>query len=295
MLGLIAINWLIIADQSQHGIEDPDCLLLADLHSDAVDYPKSGMPVSVKKIPRTKFKQRPDFQAPETLSTKNSPDFYPSQRAIGKLFRKIDLPHLETEVPVSRQERRRIREGRGGNSGDVDRLTRSLANTHVQDNPLLETMEEHVNEYIPTTLRPDQETRIHIAQMFKRYCSEFTNLLASHTLSNAKTALLSEEEAIIGTIAQKTSQPRKRKELMASLREKTDTLVKGVREELAGDDDVTAYDSLQQAWAALELAISEPKKTVGAQSFAWVALGVIFDAIKEIEDEKRSRTGYLKL
>lgn len=39
VLGLIAINWLIIADQSEKGIFDPDCLTLSQLHSDAVDYP----------------------------------------------------------------------------------------------------------------------------------------------------------------------------------------------------------------------------------------------------------------
>lgn len=37
VLGMIAINWLIIADQK--GIFDADCLKLSQLHSDAVDYP----------------------------------------------------------------------------------------------------------------------------------------------------------------------------------------------------------------------------------------------------------------
>jgi len=49
VLGVIAINWLIIADQSSLGVFDPDCLKLSELHSDAVDYPKSGQPVSLKK------------------------------------------------------------------------------------------------------------------------------------------------------------------------------------------------------------------------------------------------------
>lgn len=52
VLGIIAINWLIIADQSPRGIFDQDCTTLSQLHSDAVDYPKSGQPVALKKIPK---------------------------------------------------------------------------------------------------------------------------------------------------------------------------------------------------------------------------------------------------
>jgi RNA-dependent RNA polymerase len=83
VLGLVAINWLIIADQSQQGIEDSDCLQLAQLHSDSVDYPKSGTAVSQKAIPKLKFRAKPDWNAPETI-TKDNARYYESQRAIGK-------------------------------------------------------------------------------------------------------------------------------------------------------------------------------------------------------------------
>ena len=72
MVGIIAINWLIIADQSDHNIFDQDCMTLSQLHSDAVDYQKvsrimisiccgtdsllqSGTPVALDRIPRLKF------------------------------------------------------------------------------------------------------------------------------------------------------------------------------------------------------------------------------------------------
>jgi RNA-dependent RNA polymerase len=83
VLGLVAINWLIIADQSSDGIVDPDCLLLAQLHSDSVDYAKSGTPVAQQAIPKLKFRAKPDWNAPETL-TKDNARYYESQRAIGK-------------------------------------------------------------------------------------------------------------------------------------------------------------------------------------------------------------------
>jgi hypothetical protein len=41
-LGVVSINWLLIADHSPSGILDPDCMKLAVLHSAAVDYPKTG-------------------------------------------------------------------------------------------------------------------------------------------------------------------------------------------------------------------------------------------------------------
>jgi RNA-dependent RNA polymerase len=40
------MNWLIIADLSQDG---EDCITLANLHSNTVDYPKSGQPVPLEE------------------------------------------------------------------------------------------------------------------------------------------------------------------------------------------------------------------------------------------------------
>ena len=45
-LGRIANLHKILADQRPSGVLDPDCLTLAELHSDAVDFSKSGIPVS---------------------------------------------------------------------------------------------------------------------------------------------------------------------------------------------------------------------------------------------------------
>jgi RNA dependent RNA polymerase len=94
VLGIVAMNWMIIADQSPLGILDPDCMTLATLHSDAVDYPKSGQPVSIKKIPKLKFPEKPDWNAPETIASASS-RFYKSRTALGRLFRAIKLPAVQ--------------------------------------------------------------------------------------------------------------------------------------------------------------------------------------------------------
>ena len=46
-LGLIATLHQILADQKDEGTFDQDCLLLASLHSTAVDFPKTGIPVNL--------------------------------------------------------------------------------------------------------------------------------------------------------------------------------------------------------------------------------------------------------
>lgn len=289
MLGIIAINWLIIADQSRDlGIMDQDCMKLAELHSDAVDYPKSGQPVALNKIPKLKFKTKPDWNAPETVNTNNA-DYYESQRAIGKLFRAIELPAIQ-HSHKPRHGRQRRRAGTGG----IAQLTRLLDDVAFADDPVHMAIEDRVFEFLP----PDQPayltpgTEEHVEEIFGQYSSELRSICAVNTLSQARSASLREEEAMIGTIIQQTSQPRKRKDMMAKLREQTDILVRGVREGLAGDDEMLPEESLERAWLAWQLSIKE-RQCFGAHSFGWVALGAIFEAIKEIEaaqlEESRSR------
>jgi len=257
-----------------------------------VDYPKSGQPVALNAIPRLRFKRKPDWNAPETLSPDSAGKYVKSQRAIGRLFRAIDLPPVQTKPQLSRIQRRMIMEGHGL---DVDELVDTFSDfalSDAGDDPVFSAVQHHVHGFISTTSIPSRETTDNIALIFGRYSSQLQGICAANTLSHSQFAMLSEEEAIIGTIAQKTSQPRKRKELMAKLREQTDWLVKGIREEFAGDDESTHEEHLERAWLSYKLAMAE-RQTFGATSFAFVALGGIFEAIKEIEDadkeESRSR------
>ncbi|KAJ7169576.1 RNA-directed RNA polymerase 2 [Mycena filopes] len=273
-LGLVATNWLLIADQSKRFIFDSDCMKLASLHSDAVDYPKTGRPVAITTIPKPKSNLRPDWHAPEV--TANMDDFYQSSRAIGKLFRAIDLPQVQPAT-LSQFERRMIREGRM-RPPEVDDLAETLSSLDLDDDPMVLAIQGQVARFIRTTARPPEIVE-YIAQIFNRYASELQGICVAHTLSHGKTAILSQEEVVVGTIVAKTSQPRRRVELIASMREKSDYLVRGVKEDL------------QRAWLAFELAVQlagGEQQTFGALSFMWVALGAILDAIKELEDEEKA-------
>ncbi|PYH92297.1 rna-dependent rna polymerase [Aspergillus ellipticus CBS 707.79] len=112
-LGVIAIKHMILADQEDDGISHPDCQKLAQLHSTAVDFSKTGIPVQLNEIPRSN-NFRPDFLAPgpqayihnksEILldqyivqSAYDEDDdvepirkYYRSEKILGKLYRAID-------------------------------------------------------------------------------------------------------------------------------------------------------------------------------------------------------------
>ena len=251
------------------------------MHSDAVDYPKSGQPVPLNKIPRLKFRAKPDWNAPETVAS-DSENFYESRRAIGHLFRSIELPTIGRVKRTARNQKKHL------NEGHESTLEEILADFHLdhdtdqKEDFVRMAVKERVQGFIQT--RPlDKEAISDVSQLFYRYASELQTICATHTLSHARSALLTEEEAIIGTIVAKCSQPRKRKDLMAKLRDQTNLLVTIIREDLMGDEDLPLEDRLDHAWVAWEFSAVE-KDAFGAKSFGWVALGVIFEAIKDIQD-----------
>ncbi|KUI62533.1 RNA-dependent RNA polymerase 1 [Cytospora mali] len=127
-LGPIATRHMILADQKEEGILHIDCLKLAELHSTAVDFSKTGREVSLKDLPRAN-KRRPDFLAPGTetrLVDKStielddyivetavdeeedqysSPkyEYYRSEKLLGQLYRavneqKIWYEHVKSKV-----------------------------------------------------------------------------------------------------------------------------------------------------------------------------------------------------
>ena len=79
-LGVIDNAHKVVADIEEDGVQHKDCLYLAELHSLAVDAPKTGKWPSTKGIRR--IEKRPDFMM------KSDKPSYPSEKVIGKLFRR---------------------------------------------------------------------------------------------------------------------------------------------------------------------------------------------------------------
>lgn len=281
-LGIIALTWLVIADQSPRGIFDPDCLKLSALHSDAVDYPKSGTPVDPARIPKYHIRTRPDWNAPETIPSKNA-NYYESQRAIGKLYRRIKLPALQTVRQALRTQSQSLREGQQVTLEDV--LDAFEDDFEPDEEDLVRTaVQTRVMDFIALGAH-DQDLIAEIWELFESYVISIQTICFDHTLSTSKTEMLTEEEAVVGTIVAKCSQPKARKDMMSRLREQTTILVQGVGHELAGEDGTLFEKSMERAWVAYRMACME-KDCFGAKSFAWIALGEIFDAIRKIEESE---------
>ncbi|KAF9791853.1 RNA dependent RNA polymerase-domain-containing protein [Thelephora terrestris] len=281
VLGLISSNWLIIADQSS--VFDEDCETLAQLHSFAVDYPKSSTPVPLEKIPKTKFKARPDWSQPETMNDSKSADFYESTTAVGRLFRAIQLPALDIVRSVNRAQRRKLRAEEGGEEGD--RLLAELERMSLRNDDKVDAaVFERITQFIDgDDVDPDYRDRAFT--IFDRYTAELKIICAAYTISYSRDAMLTEEEAAVGTIVARTSQPRFRLNMMSKLREQTDLQVKGVRGEVASKDD-EFETKLEKAWALWRVT-QEERELMGARTLGLIALGVIFDTIKEYEEEQR--------
>ena len=231
-------------------------------------------------MPRTKFRIKPDWHAPETIK----PDptrYYTSTRAIGRLFREIELPAVETARQAQGRQRQDLREN--AELPPVENVLRSFVENDPQDDAVYEAVFEHVSGYINLG-RHDEDMVAELWELFANYRSQLQTICADHTLSNAKNAMLTEEEAVVGTIVAKCSQPRKRKDLMSKMREQTGNLVDDTQAGIAGEDGIPPNKRLERAWVAFKLAVLEGRyETFAARSFAWVALSEVFDAIKAIE------------
>ncbi|KAL3429117.1 RNA dependent RNA polymerase-domain-containing protein [Aspergillus tetrazonus] len=112
-LGVIATKHMILADQMELGTSHSDCKKLAQLHSTAVDFSKTGVPVRLEEMPFVN-RSRPDFLAPGPLAKIHDrqniqlearyvhpyPDddidfspvhkYYRSEKILGKLYRAIN-------------------------------------------------------------------------------------------------------------------------------------------------------------------------------------------------------------
>lgn len=233
------------------------------------------------KIPRQKFKTKPDWNAPETVTTGNA-KYYKSERAIGKLFRRIDLPAVHTIHREQRSQRHRLGEGQQASVEDI--IADFSEDIDDDDSPLHIALVERIAEFIALG-RHDEFLIAEIWELYRNYVSQLQTICADHTLSHERGAMLTEEEAVVGTIVAKCSQQRKRKDLMSKLREQATTLVDGVRFDLSGEEGTLPERSMERAWVAFRIASMEDD-AFGARSFAWIAMGEIFDAIRIIEESE---------
>ncbi|KAH9952081.1 RdRP-domain-containing protein [Amylocystis lapponica] len=263
VLGLLSVNHLIIADQSKYGTNDPDCLELARLCSQAVDYPKNGVAVDIHDSPRFLIKYKPDWKQAEDADPRPT-DYYVSDRALGELFRNISISMPETP---------------------------SLTNTSMGASTL-----PPLSDSISIALKPYIERQLHffyskekviteVRPLFDRYVAELRYICMTHALSDAPDVRLVEEEVVAGTIMAQCSQQRWRSDRMYRMRLHSKILVEDIQQKLFSRSETPTMGELRygltQAWHAWDF--STRNKTIfGASSFGLIALGVIFNTLERL-------------
>lgn len=280
-IGVVADAWLKLADTA--GIFDDDCLRLAELHSAAVDYPKTGRLVPmgmVQEITERRIKQDPDWYIPE-MATGRQRQVYQSQSALGQLFRSIDLADEEDDsMTSSNADSPEIDEEDGITFDEVLIDIRTRPFNHPR---LLSAISILVQQYLHDEAL-DKVTVQQMWDLFVAYVSRLRGLSAKHVISTSRSSLLPEEDIIIGTVSAKCTQTRRREDLVNRVREQTAMLVDSVCFEISGGNYVTLV-RLKRAWTAYRMScILAP--WFGGQSFCWIAMGEIFDTVRRMRGEQ---------
>ncbi|KLJ12209.1 hypothetical protein EMPG_12727 [Blastomyces silverae] len=258
-LGRIATIHQTIADQKPLGTFDPQCLLLAELHSTAVDFSKSGVPVDLARIPKFP-RYRPDFQAPgprvriaeslsllETHDQMTVPDdddedederpnarYYKSENILGKLYRAID----EVEFLQHRQ----------------NAMERSLA---MAAPSVLRGVWAFVQSETAGFLWDHLvENALEIRQIYEDI---LLGIMARYSSTPWKSSI-TEYEVFIGTIlghGQKLNQ--RQKDASKQMREEYEDLVQFVTA-MIQDREAGGMESLERSIACLYIAVEEERK-----------------------------------
>ncbi|CAE6506582.1 unnamed protein product [Rhizoctonia solani] len=271
MVGIISTQHLKLADFRAEGVSDPDCLKLAELHSKAVDFPKSGTPVAPSELPRSGRMPRPDWDAGELGFRSARDEVYPSKRALGQLYRAIRL----SEEKLSHQ-------GTHPNTRfgtDLD--------SEIHAHPLPRGRYDHISNY----LRGSLARYIHVddvphhyfvesVSLLEEYVGELTRICSTYALTSR--SIISEEEVVAGTILELTSQRRRRRDMISEMRTASSALVANVRDVLRGMEtgESDHEDWMLRSWAAYQVARASDE--FGRKSFGLLALGNAFEAIESV-------------
>ena len=279
----------------QDGVFDDRCMKLAELCSKAVDYAKNGKRVDLRgNHPKTLIKFKPDWHKAEVTGARDL-DYYVSDRALGELFRRIDLydPHEPlhgfTATPP----------------GDIaplsDAISRALkplvryALVGVAFGPSGSTGSGSRSG----SPEPGAENA-HAERLHARYTREMRCICATHTLIEAPDVRLTEEEVVLGTILANCTQPRWRSDRAYRMRVQSETLVHDIRAHIVPDDggdsavptsatgtktgaesEERLREGLRAAWATWVWA-QHHRETEYIESFSLIVLGVVLDRLKRL-------------
>lgn len=200
---------------------------------------------------------KPDWHAAEVASPRKT-DYYFSSRAVGELYRAIELDDPTTVVPST-----------------YDRTT----------NPISSVLQPAIHTYLGRRIQPEKNDP-EIQALLQLYVDELAYICLTHTLTSSSDVRLKEEEIVVGTILAKCSQRRWRTNRMYHMRTHSQVLVHEIKRRLMKDADAPSSDELKsgllKAWAAWNFSL-ENREKFGVNSFGLIALGVIFDCLDRLD------------
>lgn len=232
--------------------------------SQAVDYPKQGIPVDIDgdRLPSTLIRCTPDWNSAEVVSPRRT-DYYESSRALGYMFRSITLDEPEAIQLEAGAHHQPL-------TDPISRALQDRVRFYLHDDDM------KPGGWSPETLR-----------IFEGYADELRYICVTHTISNTPGVRLLEAEVVVGTILAKCPQRRWRQDRTYRMRLHAQTLVEDIQRVLLEHNGEYSREDLQaglaRAWQAWNLGLSF-KHIFGANSFGLIALNVIFDCLDKLAE-----------
>ncbi|KAF8422497.1 RNA dependent RNA polymerase-domain-containing protein [Tirmania nivea] len=294
-LGLISTRHLIIADQQKEGTFHSDCIKLAQMHSTAVDFPKTGVKVEMTQLPRC-GRTRPDFMAPgpqlfvekvtqyseerDPRDDENNDDeygnvptrYYESEKILGKLYRTIDERRFKSEIKE-----------------ESDRNLNLILDVwdyivgFVRD-------EEH-----PINL-PWQEYAEFAENLKAEYEDDVRAMMRDYSVTPTAEPL-KEVEVFIGCIVGKGKQNKREKDNSVQMKEGFDRVVDRVFECIRGSSDEFfesgPWEVLAKGMACLwacvnqRQGVSRRRGEGTLQSFGWIAASATLQEVNTIQKKRK--------
>ncbi|KAI6110431.1 RNA dependent RNA polymerase-domain-containing protein [Pisolithus croceorrhizus] len=245
------------------GTLDPACLRLAELHSQAVDYPKNGRKVRIHDLPRALVPFKPDWHQTEQPEQSRNlrADYYLSSRALGYMYRNIELEQLPD----------------GSHPGTGPGRNEAISNG------LRGLIQNELQGYRPSTNQSWED----IASVYAGYQQELVYISTTYSLSKAA---LSEEELVIGTILANFTNGGYKKDRVYAMKESLSFLLRATREALVGElsegQTEEIRGQLARAWKAWTYTLDTQRASTGSgnsqsgsHSFGLIALGLVLECL----------------
>ena len=213
-------------------------------------------------MPRLMMQEKPDWHSAEDVSPKEV-DYYESDRALGHLFRAIQLV-----IP---------KEPEASTLNETDP-------SHPLTDAISLALAPIVGFWVGRELdeeNTDDETK----DLFSKYVNEFAYICSTHTVSSRPDARLQEAEIVVGSILDKCRNKRYRGERAYTMGVHTSILVGDIEREFVDKSKQPGPEEwrkgLERAWKAWDFS-KRHGNLPATSSFGLIALGTILDCLDKL-------------